>query len=138
MTRTPIPVPESSGVYLTPAEVTGLKDCVVESGGRWLEADLSAVRGKLALIDSVARAARFPAHIGRNWDALADSLQDLEISPPAGCVLRLRGVSSARQALGAEWTTLLEILTDAAMYWKGRGMPFVVLIDGEAELPAWR
>jgi len=138
MTRTPIPAPESSGVYRAPADVADLRVCVIESGGQWLEADLKAVRGKLALMDSVAQAARFPAHFGRNWDALADSLQDLAISPPAGCVLMLRGASCARQALGAEWKTLLEILADAAMYWKGRGIPFVVFVDGELELPEWR
>ena len=132
------PAPEFSGIYETPAGIAALQEAVTESGGRWLEADLGAARTKLAVIDAIALATRLPAHFGRNWDALADSLQDLPIAPSAGCVLRLRGAVFARHGLGAEWETLLEILTDTAMYWKGRGIQFTVFVDGAAELAAWK
>jgi hypothetical protein len=97
---------------------------------------LIAVRTKRALLETLARAARFPPHFGMNWDALADALQDL---PDTNAVfLHLAHPAGARTALAQEWSTLLEILGDAAIYSKGRQRLFVVFIDDAPELPAWR
>src|SRR5262249_4249102 len=42
---------------------------------------------KDALLRTLARTLDFPAHFGLNWDALEDSLTDLEWLPAAGYVL---------------------------------------------------
>ena len=104
---------------------------------RWVEVDLGAVKTKPALLEALARAASFPEHFGCNWDALADCLQDLAVSS-AGYALHLRNAAAARTALGAEWTILLEILSDAAMYGEDRDRAFLAFLDDAAELPPWQ
>ena len=91
--------------------------------------DLGPVRDKAALLAVLARALALPSTFGHNWDALADALQDLPLGPE-GLTLDLRRARAAKTALGDEWATLLEILSDAAMYWKERGIAFEALIDG--------
>ena len=135
--RLPIIDPDSSGIYRAPSDAAALRERVLDATGLWIEADLGAVDTKNTLLETLARAAAFPPAFGRNWDALADSLQDLPRTCPA-YVLHLRSTQGAKCALGAEWMTLLEILGEAAMYWKERGKSFVALIDDDAELPAWK
>jgi RNAse (barnase) inhibitor barstar len=94
------------------------------------------VRTKSELLATLARSLALPETFGANWDALSDSLQDLTVAPQ-GIVLHLEHVSDAKRALAGEWLTFVEILRDAAMYWKERGKAFVVFIDDATELPAW-
>jgi hypothetical protein len=82
--------------------------------------NLANVRGKAALVHELALA-RIAAPFGMNWDTLSESLQDLAWKPADGYVLRLQHGQSAKQALGAEWDTLLEILRESAAFWKSRG-----------------
>ena len=134
------PDPQASGVYRTPPDVTALSERAGARAPAWIEADLIAVRTKRALLETLARAARFPPHFGMNWDALADALQDLpDTNTNTNAVfLHLAHPAGARTALAQEWSTLLEILEDAAIYSKGRQRLFVVFIDDAPELPAWR
>lgn len=126
-----------SGVYRAPAGIESLRERVKESGAAWLEADLARARDKGEVLEALARACGFPATFGANWDALADSVQDLSWQPAGGYVLQLSHAAAVPQALGREWSTLLQILSEAATYWKHRGKAFVVLVDAAADLPAW-
>jgi Barstar (barnase inhibitor) len=115
--------------------VSRLQSQARASGLPWSEIDLTASPGKHAGIHALARAVGAPAAtFGANWDALADVLQDLSWHAAPGCVLHLRGDWNASID---ERATLLEVLRASADYWRGRGRPFVVLVDGAAELPAW-
>ena len=107
--------PERSGVYRTPVDAAELRDSALAGGAAWTDLDLRAISDKLALLQYLARSLRFPAHFGANWDALADSLQDLQGIPHSGYMLRLFGAAQARRALGTDWATFLEILTETAM-----------------------
>lgn len=129
--------PENSGVYATPAETADLRALAAAVGVAWKEIDLGPVRSKKALMDAFAKALDFPSHFGANWDALEDTLGDVECLPPGGYVIRLRDGARAEQALGEDWDTLLDVLRETSMYWKGRGKPFVVLVDGASRLPPW-
>ena len=102
-----------------------------------LSVDLGAVRSKRELLEALAGALALPKSFGGNWDALADSLQDLPL-PEQGCVLYLKHAVGLRPALGSEWFALLEILADAAHYWRDKGRAFVVFMDDATELPLWR
>ena len=136
MTTPPIVTPQRSGVYRSAADAPGLVARVAAAGGQGVSADLARVRSKAALMETLAGALAFPATFGANWDALADSLQDLPIAPQ-GRVLHLREAAAAREALGGDWLTFLEILEDAALYWKQHGKAFVVFVDDASALPAW-
>jgi RNAse (barnase) inhibitor barstar len=137
VTKPAIPAPLRSGAYRTPDDLVPLRECLREARGQWVEVDLGEVRTKPALLDALARAASFPAHFGHNWDALADCFQEVSVSS-AAYALHLRNAAAARTALGSEWTILLEILSDAAIYGKERGTVFIAFIDDAAELPPWQ
>ena len=130
--------PEQGGVYRTPAEVERLGAEAQRSGVAWKEIDLAGVTDKRALLEAFARALALPATFGANWDALADSVEDLPV-PAQGYVLRLRRATPLR--LGADWPTLLEILREAALYWNERNRAFIAFVDEASELPLfppWR
>ena len=137
MTQPHILGPARSGVYRTPEDVAGLRESLRQADGQWIEVDMRGVGSKAELLEKLAHAASLPPDFGRNWDALADCLQDLPASSSA-YVLHLRSTSAARAAVGPDWTILLEILEDAAKYWKARGSTFVALIDDAEELAPWR
>ena len=130
-------LPERSGLYRTPLDLSELRAQAVAKGAEWLEADLGAVRDKAGLLSVLAAALRVPAGFGANWDALADSLQDLSWRTAPGYALHLRHAERARQALGPEWDRLIDVLRLSAHAWRQRGKPFIAIIDGAQELPAW-
>ncbi len=129
--------PERSGVYRSPPDVGAVEARAAAAGVFALSADLGTIESKRELLEALAGALALPKSFGGNWDALADSLQDLPL-PEQGCVLRLKRTTGLRPALGSEWFILLEILADTATFWKDRGRAFVVFMDDATELPVWR
>jgi hypothetical protein len=132
----PLLTPARSGVYRTPVHVDTVRHACAPGDLR-IDLDVARAGSKSELLDLFAREAGFPAGFGRNWDALADALQDLSWRPADGYLLRLVGAGRAGQALGAEWATLIEVLRQTAAYWKAHGRAFVVFVDDAAELPLW-
>ena len=128
--------PARSGVYRTPVHVDAVRQAS-RDGEVWIDLDLSAVGSKSELLDAVAKALGYPGAFGRNWDALADALQDLSWRPAEAYALHLANAGRAGQAMGADWATLIDILSQTAAYWKARGIAFVALIDDATELPLW-
>src|SRR5215210_353127 len=129
MKRAPITA-DRCGVYQTPADGSSMRAHFAGSGADCFDIDLARARTKEQLLDAFARSLSFPATFGRNWDALADALQDLSWMPARAYVLHLQDAASIRRALGAQWQTALEVLSATATYWKRRGTPFIVVIDG--------
>ena len=95
---------------------------------RYFNVDLAGADSKLALLDALARGLALPAHFGRNWDALADCLEDDELVGGHGAVVRLAHGRAYREAHAADWKTLEEILDEAAEFWKERHLPFWVFL----------
>jgi hypothetical protein len=124
-----------SGVFATPVDLSALRDAAVRAQCEWIEVDLAAIDDKRGLLRAFGRALAFPSTFGDNWDAFADCLQDLSWRPGGGVVLHLRSAAALAQAAPRDWATGLEILGGSATYWKTRGRPFVVLVDGVAGLP---
>jgi len=129
---------DRSGVYGMPGDASELRAHATRSGVQWLEADIGNVRHKAGLMRVLAEALGVPAGFGANWDALADSLQDLGWRSAPGYVLRLRHADRARQALGPEWDRLVAVLRASAEAWRLRGKPFIAILDAAEDLPAWR
>jgi hypothetical protein len=72
---------------------------------------------KDALLRAIARALDFPAHFGLNWDALEDSLTDLEWLPAAGYVLVITDAARLLAGNDADYRMLLAILENAGTEW---------------------
>jgi hypothetical protein len=126
---------ERSGVYRTPRLLAPLRDASAAAKCAWVAMDLHAVRDKAGLLAAFTAALAFPPTFGNNWDALADSLQDLSWRRERGYIMHLRGADALARAAPTDWVTALEILESSATYWKDRGTVFIVLADGVAGLP---
>jgi hypothetical protein len=97
--------------------------------------DLAPAGEKVRFLAECARDLRFPESFGGNWDALADCLQDFSWRPAPGYLIRFVNASVLAVASPADYAVAVEILGDAAAYWKGRQKPFLVMIDGDRNLP---
>ncbi len=128
-----------SGVYQMPVARAAalLRDAALAAGLSWAEIDLRAVRGKRELLETFARALRFPGTFGNNWDATADCLQDLSWLDGRGWVLHIQNVQAIEKADAASVAVLMEILEAAAEYWRQQGRPFIVLVDAVGGRPVF-
>ncbi len=126
--------PARSGVYRAPEAVPRLRQEAAKRKFTWINLDLRRVTGKQQFLARCAAALGFPETFGSNWDALADCLQDLSWRRAAGYVLHMRGGSGFARAAPEDYATALEILRDAATFWRERGKAFVVLVEGASDL----
>jgi RNAse (barnase) inhibitor barstar len=118
-----------SGIYMAPETTTQLQ-CTARQGGLvWFDLDLGPVEDKADLLAVCRKGFGFPEQFGANWDALADCLQDFSWWRAPGYVIHLIHTASFAQTAPQDFSLLLEILDDAAKYWKKQGRTFVVLVD---------
>ncbi|HEX6663057.1 MAG TPA: barstar family protein [Gaiellaceae bacterium] len=119
----------ASGVYqeTSPANVAELRADAEGAGWRFVHLDTSSVDDKAGFLDAASRAFGLPGYFGRNWDALADSLGDVD--GERGTVVVWDGWSSFAAADEKSFATALEIIRERA------GSPgaeaFVVLMRGD-------
>ncbi|GAA1096436.1 barstar family protein [Tsukamurella spumae] len=118
-----------SGVALTSADLDSLKR---RDRPRVLVARGSRMRTKAALLNEVSAVLQFPLDFGDNWDALADSLGDLD--QLGGQALVVLGVAQAEQVLADEagaFGTFVAVLAD-------RGVQVLLAVSDDADGPAVR
>jgi hypothetical protein len=107
---------------------TDLVERAAAEGWVPLLVDLTTVVDKADLLERVAAAAAFPAHVGRNWDALQDALGDLSwLGPVDGYLVVLVGWDGFGVAAPGEAAVLDSVLAQAAAEWADRGTPLVAL-----------
>lgn len=95
---------------------------------RYFEVDLSHAEDRATLFAALASGLQLPDFFGRNFDALADVLEDREWIGGAGCVIRLAHASHYRKTHPTEWRTLEDVLSEACTFWRDRHLPFWVLV----------
>lgn len=118
-----------SGAALTGADLDSLKR---RDRPRVLVARGSRMRTKAALLNEVSAVLQFPLDFGGNWDALADSLGDLDWL--GGQALVVLGVAEAEQVLADEddaFRTFVAVLAD-------RGVQVLLAVTDDAHGPAVR
>jgi RNAse (barnase) inhibitor barstar len=126
------------GVYRTPGGVDALRKAARTAGLVWLDMPLAAVTDKTQFLALCKKQMKLPAHFGENWDALADCLRDFEWLKSKGYVLQLSHGEKFSAAAPDEYRTALAVLAEAATFWKGKGTPFIVFVDGAGDLPAYQ
>lgn len=129
--------PERSGVYRAPDDIRWLRQRADEAGFAWFAVDLAPVGEKMGFLLACAERLSFPETFGRNWDALADCLQDFSWRPAPGYVIHFQNAAVFTVASRDDWETAVEILNDAATFWKERGKTFIALVHGAQDLPAF-
>ena len=96
---------------------------------RYLDVDLTHAEDRATLFAALSKGLKLPEHFGNNFDALADSLEDREWLGKSGCAVRLGHATHYRRTHPHEWSTLEEIFTEAASFWRERHVPFWVVVS---------
>lgn len=98
----------------------------IELGHHFLYANLGAAQTKQDVLDGIALQFTFPAHFGKNFDALYDCLTDplYKAGPQIGFVLVLEHIPVTSKFDKETREQLIDIFRDAAEYWYDRKIPF--------------
>jgi RNAse (barnase) inhibitor barstar len=98
--------------------------------------DLAPVGSKSAFLRCAAEALSFPDYFGANWDAFYDCVTDFAWRPAPGYLLELRHTQALARRAPTTLATALEVLAEAAEFWRQQRVPFLILVD-DPEAPAF-
>ena len=95
-------------------------------GQHFLYANLSSAQTKQDVLDRIAESFLFPAHFGKNLDALYDCMTDLvnKAGAQPGFVVVLEQLPDNPRFDREAREQLLDVFRDAADYWGERRIPF--------------
>lgn len=129
MWREPLDQLGSAVVFAQQATDLGkLTDELSQAGWFVARCDCSTATDKATLINAIAGGLQFPEWTGRNWDALYDSLTDLDWISSDAIVLVLDGVNGFRKASAAGWQTARDLLVEAADWWQRHEKTLIVVL----------
>jgi hypothetical protein len=127
--------PARSGVFCAPADLSLLRQAATRVGVAYFAVELVGVNDKQQFLAACARALQFPQPFGNNWDAFADSVQDLSWHAARGYVIDLQDAADFARVAPQDYATAIEIFRYAADYWKERNTIFLVLVEDATDLP---
>jgi RNAse (barnase) inhibitor barstar len=106
--------------------VDGLMTAAHAAGQHFLYANLLSAQSKQDVLDGIAQSFLFPAHFGKNLDALFDCMTDLvhKSGQQPGFVVVLEQLPDNPRFDREAREQLLEVFRDAAEYWGERRIPF--------------
>jgi RNAse (barnase) inhibitor barstar len=92
----------------------------------FLYANLGKTQSKQEVLDGIAEAFMFPAHFGKNLDALFDCMTDLvhKSGPQPGFVVVLEQIPDNPKFDRESREQLLDVFRDTADFWGERRIPF--------------
>jgi RNAse (barnase) inhibitor barstar len=106
--------------------VSDLQDAATTLGHHFLYANLANAQSKQDVLDMIAAQYTFPAHFGKNFDALYDCMTDLvhKSGQQPGFIVVLEHIPANARFDKEAREQLLDIFRDAADYWADRKVPF--------------
>jgi RNAse (barnase) inhibitor barstar len=106
--------------------VEELQAAAQQLGHHFLYANLGTTQTKQDILDAIALQFTFPAHFGKNFDALYDCLTDplYKAGQQAGFILILEHIPVTSKFDKETREQLIDIFRDAADYWHDRKIPF--------------
>lgn len=106
--------------------VEDLQAAAEQLGHHFLYANLAQAQSKQDVLDLIAAQYTFPAHFGKNFDALYDCLTDTvhKAGPQTGFIVVLEHVPAHAKFDKEAREQLLDIFRDAADYWADRKIAF--------------
>ncbi len=106
--------------------VSDLQDAATRLGHHFLYANLANAQSKQDVLDMIAAQYTFPAHFGKNFDALYDCMTDLvhKSGQQPGFIVVLEQIPANAKFDKEAREQLLDIFRDAADYWADRKIPF--------------
>ncbi|MGZ5038921.1 MAG: barstar family protein [Usitatibacter sp.] len=120
------------GVWFVPPGVDpkAVQKLAKSAGFAFFHIEGKNIARKEQLLNHVATALHFPKDFGHNWDALEESLTDLEWVDAEGYVIYYDHIDALLEAHPDQFETLIEILRDAVASWKEDGAAMIVLLSG--------
>ena len=106
--------------------VEDLQHAADSLGHHFLYANLAKAQSKQDVLDLIAAQYTFPAHFGKNFDALYDCLTDTvhKAGPQTGFIVVLEHIPAHAKFDKEAREQLLDIFRDAADYWSDRKIAF--------------
>jgi RNAse (barnase) inhibitor barstar len=106
--------------------VDELMDAAQAAGQHFLYANLANAQSKPEVLEAIATSFTFPAHFGKNLDALYDCMTDLvhKSGQQPGFVVVLEQLPDNPRFDREVREQLLDVFRDAADYWGERRIPF--------------
>ena len=106
--------------------VAELQEAATKLNQHFLYANLGTAQSKQDILDMIASQYTFPAHFGKNFDALYDCMTDLvhKSGPQTGFIVVLEQIPAHAKFDKEAREQLLDIFRDAADYWADRKIPF--------------
>ncbi len=97
-----------------------------DAGQHFLYANLNDAQSKQDVLETIATSFLFPAHYGKNLDALYDCMTDLvhKAGSQPGFVVVLEQIPDNAKFDREAREQLLDVFRDAADYWGERKIPF--------------
>jgi len=119
-----------AGVFHLVGDSRALARAAASAGLMVVYADIGHAHDKEDFLVDLSKAMRFPEWFGGNWDALADCLKDLSWLQAKGWVVILEKSKHFSGGHGHEFKEAMQVMAEAADYWRGQGKPFWTLIAG--------
>ncbi len=106
--------------------VQDLQDAAQSLGHHFLYANLANAQSKQEVLDMIGQQFTLPSHVGKNFDALYDSMTDPvhKSGPQPGFIAVLEHIPAHAKFDKEAREQLLDIFRDAADYWSDRKVPF--------------
>lgn len=120
-----------SGVHATDLGVDEIEEQAEQQGWRCWVLDGTDVEDKHAFLDSCEEAFDLPDWFGRNWDALEESLRDLDVDGAKGVVVAWSGWGEFAEADPKDFATAVDIWRSVLRSWSADGRRCGVLLVGE-------
>ncbi len=106
--------------------IQDLQTAALAMGNHFLYANLAHAQSKQDILDLIAQQFFFPAHFGKNFDALYDCMTDPlhKSGPQPGFIVVLEQIPTTPKFDKEAREQLLDIFRDAADYWADRKVSF--------------
>jgi RNAse (barnase) inhibitor barstar len=106
--------------------VPDLQEAAQALGQHFLYANLADAQTKQDVLDLIGQQFKLPAHVGKNFDALYDSMTDPvhKSGPQPGFIAVLEHIPANTKFDKEAREQLLDIFRDTADYWGDRKIPF--------------
>ena len=128
------PIDTFSGVRRSDRGVEELESAADERGWACIVLDCSDVADRVGFLELCAEAFGFPEWFGMNWDALEESLGELDLVGAGGVLVLWTRWQELADDAPRDFATALDVLTGAAAAWTRDGAAGGVLILGEGDL----
>ena len=106
--------------------VPDLQEAAQALGHHFLYANLAEAQTKQDVLDLIGQQFKLPSHVGKNFDALYDSMTDPvhKSGPQPGFIAVLEHIPANTKFDKDAREQLLDIFRDTADYWGDRKIPF--------------